>query len=288
MTVRRAHSYKVDFYVVTVDGDPGHDVVTSALADPRQYTDAVALTANIDEKHQIRAITTSRGRRGVTSAVFGRCRYGERLVQGAEDGREADVALLPGHALVEKNHFLFYPDRNLLVYQRNAGGSHWAKFQQFLSRITNARVALEPILVSDAYERLLNDDVIPRRIDISFRAPRDPSLYNDRWTREALDLLGSAGATNGRFTISAGRGNAGLLAKMKGIVVGAARTGLARVAKVKIEDVEEPIDLIADRIIESITVQVDDRGHATAEDIYAELSAAVGRRAEDLRSFFGQ
>ncbi|WP_284214946.1 hypothetical protein [Comamonas jiangduensis] len=57
-----------------------------------------------DEKYQIRSIASNKSET-VFMAVFGRCRFNEVLEQASEESDDKEVSLLPGHGLVEKNHF---------------------------------------------------------------------------------------------------------------------------------------------------------------------------------------
>lgn len=287
MASKTSRSYKIDFFVVTLAGERKNDALRDLLQDaPLGYTPAVALDTGADEKFQVRSIEKLPGGR-VFKGVFGRCRFGEKPVQGTEDGQETDVELKPGHGLVEKNHFLFYADRNLLVYQRNASGSHFSRFQRYVNLAVGNGVAFEPILTSDGYARLIAGGPA-RHFDVSFQMPRDPSFYKDEFLAEAVKLVGKTGGTSTRIRIGVGRTKHTLLAKMKDAVATLARHGLAKVARVKLEDADEPIDLIADRIIENVTVPLQKDGRARAEDIYAALAEAEIKRADHLAAFFGR
>lgn len=287
MQEQKFKQFKVDFYVVTSEQHRENSVLADLLADGRGHTDALALSRGEDEHFQIRSIIPiNKGK--AYKAVFGRCRFGEIPVQGKTDGSEEDVELKPGHGLVEKNHFLFFPDQNLLVYQRNHSGSHYSKFQKYIGQAYGRDViALEPILTSDSYARLLAPGVKAKRIDISFQQPRDPSLYQQEWTRDAIRLIKSVGGASARITIGVGRTRSTLLGKGKDAAVMLAKAGLAKVARVKVEDQSEPIDLIADRVVETVQVLLGSNGRPLPEFIYAALDQAKTKRKADLDAFFG-
>ena len=253
-------------------------------ATKKSITPAFALSRDDDEKFMIRSLKSFGA--GVYAGVFGRLRVGETPIQGTEEGAEEDVELKPGHGLVEKNHFLYFATRNLFVYQRSPSGSHYSRLQRYLNLATEAQVVLEPILTTDAYERLLRGGDA-RIIDVSFQQPRDPELYKDLWLKEAINLMNSVGGINARVRISVGRSSS-RLTKIKDAVVALAKGGIARVARVKLEGDDEAIDLIADRIIENITVKLYDNGRPDSEEIYGALQQAEIDRAGDLRTFFGR
>ena len=166
---KETKNFKVDFYVVTLDGNRKNTAMRDLLrsAGKGGYTPALPFEEGDKERYQIKSIQRI-GSSHVYRGVFGRCRFGETPEQADVHGGEADVELKPGHGLVEKNHFLFYSDRNLLVYQRNASGSHYSRFQRYLNLgQQDGVVLLEPILTTDAYSRLLGG-ADARSIDISF------------------------------------------------------------------------------------------------------------------------
>ena len=289
MVGHKSKSYKVDFFVVTLGGDRKHLAITNFLNKAKKsgYTEALSLSSGVDEKYQIRSLISTGGGASY-KGVFGRCRFGEKPRQGTADGKESDVELKPGHGLVEKNHFLFFSAKNLLVYQRSGTGSHYSRFQRYMNLAAGQPdpILFEPILTTDAYERLISGPSA-RSVDISFQQPKDPSIYKDAWFRDAIKLVQSAGGLNARVRISVGRSNNRLVDKMKTAALTLAKGGLARVARVKLEEDDEAIDLIADRIVETITVKLNDKGRPEPEDVYAALQQAEAKRTKDLKSFYG-
>jgi hypothetical protein len=282
-------NYKVDFYVVTLDGNRRNHALRDLLrsAGRRGYTEALPFEQGDKEKYQIRSIQRI-GASNVYKGVFGRCRFGETPEQGDAHGREADVELKPGHGLVEKNYFLFYADRNLIAYQRNASGSHYSRFQRYinLAQQTPGILLLEPILTTDAYSRLLEGGDA-RTIDISFQQPKDPSLYSGLLLDDAIQLVKKVGGVNARIRISVGRTNRKLAGRIKDAAVTLAKAGLATVARVKLEEADQPIDLITDRIISTIRVRLMENGRPDPEAIYEGLGTAVDEQQHHLQAFFG-
>jgi hypothetical protein len=285
----RTKTYKVDFFVVTRGGERDHTILHDLFTDACEgngYTEARPLDPGEEEKYQVRSITRA-GRGGrFFKGVFGRCRFGETPLQGTEHGTETDVKLKPGHGLVAKNYFLFHSNRNLLVYQRNSSGSHYSRFQAYVNRATGDSLTFEPILTRDSYKRLIRGGEA-KQIDVSFPQPKDASIYTDAFIHDAVKLLNRTHGIRARIRISVGRAHQTLDSRIKDAVVALARSGLARVARVRLEDADEPIDLIADRIVGSITVPLQENGRPSSEDIYAALGKAEDDRSDDIRSFFG-
>lgn len=285
MVGARTKQYKIDFYVVTSDRNRENNALKDLL-DTGTNSPAMPLNLGETEHFQIKSVVPS-ANGFAYKGVFGRVRFNETPEQGHADGSEDDVELKPGYGLVEKNYFIFYPSNNLLIYQRNASGSHYSKLQRYVQLATGANVGLEPILKRDSYEVLLSGTTPVKSIDVSFQKPRDPSLYPQQWTRDALNLLDTSGGLNARMTIGVGRSDQRMMADIKQAVVTLAQAGLAKVARVKLEDVSDPIDLIADRVIETVHVDLQDNGRPKPEYVYAAIEGARTRRSTDLDSFFG-
>lgn len=289
MATKKTKSFKVDFYVLTLNQKQGtkllHRLLKRSLSNT--CTEARPLIANEDELYQIRSIVELGGGSSY-KGVFGRCRYNETPVQGKVDGSEEDVQLKPGHGLVEKNHFLYFPTTNLIVYQRNASGSHYSKLRAYLELVTQeTAVNLEPVLTSDSYAKLLGSNADVRRVELSFLKPKDSRLYSNAWTKEAIKLLKSAGSVTSRITMSIGRAPGSLRHDLKNAAVALAKDGLVSVARVKLESEAEPIDLIADRVIATVTVPVAKNGRLEPETVYAALDRAKSDKKADLDAFFG-
>lgn len=249
------------------------------------HAPATALEDGSDEKYQIRSIRAPSNRK-VYMAVFGRSKYGEVPEQATETGDESDVELKPDHGLVQKNHFLFYPDLNLVVFQRNGTASRYTHMQRYLNRPTYKGYVLEPVLTRDSYQRLSEGGEI-KKVELSLLKPTfDVDQQSDQFLSEVVNLFGAAGAERMKITVSANR-NRSLLELMRTSVPKAARHGRARVARVTMKEDNEIIDLIADRISQPMQVTVGDNGRPIPRSVFEELARAKDARKSDLQAFFG-
>jgi hypothetical protein len=285
MATAKTKSFKVDFYATGSDGDrtsPDFAELLARAVDGR--TEALALDSE-EDRYQVRSIIPS-AKGAVVLGVFGRCRFGEQPVQGTMDGQESDVELAPGHGLIQKNHFMFVSALNLLVYQRNVDGSHISRFQSYVRHATGRPVELEPLLTRDSYRKLLEGGEA-KWVDFSFSKPKDPSMYEGMATKKAVELVNEMGGLNARIRVSVGRSDQTLVNQLKDAIVMMARSGQAKVARVKLEELEAPVDLIAERIVETATVPVQENGRPSSRDIYAALQEARTQRGDDIRTFFG-
>lgn len=280
-------TYSADFYRVRIEKNNSSPMLANLLRDsaPVGYLDMVD-TLETGDHHQLRSIVAFKTDK-VFKAVFGKVRNIDIPVQGDHQGNEEDLVLKPGYGLVEKNYLLYYRENNLLVYQRNATGSHYSKFASYLSKVLGKNVALDPVLTADSYKRLMANDVVPTKIEFSVAASPNATLYPEEWTQEMMDLVKGVGGARARVSIRADtRKGESLAPLVKEAAVILARSGRAGVSRITIDGGEHPIDLIADRIIEKMTVEIDGR-YPQPDSIYNELQQAKDRRQADLERFFG-
>jgi hypothetical protein len=287
MANKSSKTYWADFYRVRVEKNNSSPLIANLLRDSASasYLDMLD-TLETGDHHQIRNIVAFRTDK-VFKAVFGKVRNIDIPVQGDHQGNEEDLVLKPGYGLVEKNYLLYFRENNLLVYQRNMTGSHYSKLAAYLSKVTGKTVALDPVLTSDSYKRLMANNVVPTKIEFSVAASPNSTLYPEEWTQEMMDLVKGVGGARARVSIRADTRRGETLAPLvKEAAVILARSGRAGVSRLTIDGGEHPIDLIADRIIEKMSVDIEGR-YPQPESIYNELVAAKDRRQNDLDSFFG-
>ena len=128
-----------------------------------------------------------------------------------------------------------------------------------------------------------------RRMEVSLLKPAFTLSSGEQFISEAIKTFGTTGAGAIKFTVSAER-NGYLFDSMRNALATVARVGRARVARAHIEDDNgdiEVIDLIGDRIKQSVTVNLESNGRASADSIFAALAHAKDLRNVELQAFFG-
>lgn len=214
---------------------------------------------------------------------------------GSLQGEEWEIELEDDEGLIEKNYFLFYQDRDLLVYQRNGHGSTPHKLADYLSEHSGDRVIFDPVLQYDAVERLMRGEARPKKIELSFSRPTNPNFYpSDDWSRS---MVGALGAQNGQrmFIRISGDGRSPrddvrfLGNQIKDIMRNWARSEDIGVAKVVTEEengFQETIDLVADRLISYQTAQVIGR-YPVPNSMYGALRSAYREHRTEIERYFG-
>lgn len=282
----KVREFKVDFFCATYKNQKRHPIVDPVFdtLNDKACTPALPLEEGAEELFQVRhVVRVGPGR--IVKAQFGRNRYGEKLTQGDHAGAEEDVELRPGFALVEKNHFLYVPNGNLFVWQRHPSGSHHSKLQQYINKVTGGSVMLEPILQPDSYRRLIEGGAL-KSFELSLTPPADSELYRDVMSKQAMRLVHECGAISANIKLSVGRRAARMPGWIKEALHDWARSGLAKVARAKIDDVESPIDLVASRLVHSATVPVGADGKVSSDAIYSALDAARTDKRAELGRYF--
>lgn len=248
-----------------------------------------------DEKYQIRSISASKSGK-VVKAVFGRCRFNENLEQASEKTDDKDVELLPGHGLVEKNHFLFFSENNLIAYQKNGNGSGIGKLQRYLTRLTKKNIALEAVLTEDSYKKLIDAGPL-KRFEASIVPPKFSELEEESSLYRAVENFKSDNATRIKITLSANAGSP-LSNSYKEDLVSLARAGWAKVARATVRpsnnvdfsddaDLKDQIiDLISNKIRIDFEVKLDEKNKPAPNEVWHGLAQAKDKCNAQLKAFF--
>lgn len=279
--------YTADFYCFTKAGKRSSPHFHTFLKNHvGRHGPSLELEKGDKDQYQIRSISSNTAGT-IFMAVFGRCRYGETPEQANEHTDESDVSLLPGHGLVEKNHFLFYPDLNLLVFQRNGSASTPVKLQRYLNLPQYQQITLEPVLTRDSYKRLEEGGPM-KKLEVSILRPTLEPAPGEEFIGDAIKMFKTAEAGSMKVTLSADRGRT-LSESLRVPLATLARQGRTRVARAYLEEENEVevVDLIAERIRESFEVPLQANGRPLALDVFRGLARAKQARASDLRAFFG-
>lgn len=177
---------------------------------------------------------------------------------------ETEIKLDEDEGIVERNCFIFYPDRNVLVWQHDAHANHPERFADFLSAISGDKIEAAPILTKSALLKLMANKTEALKFHISVARPTAPSMYNaNKFTESLFSLMNNSGADLFNLTggvdlrsKDAGYLNSGILKRGLETLVS---SGAARTAKVLVldEGKKEWLDLITDRVKTSRKVDTD-------------------------------
>lgn len=282
--VASKRTYTADFFCIEQ-----HDVTKTAVlsdllkANVGKHAPAHSINGEKDVKYQIRSVAAN-GAKTIYRAVFGKLRHDGTPEQASEDGDDSDVVLKPGHGLVEKSHFLFFSELNLLVFQRNSHAGRESHFQNYLNTPTYKELALVPILTRDSYTRLLEGGAV-KRLEISLKRPAFVLAEEDALLKDCVDMFANSNAGRMKLVFSANFGET-LKEGVKEAALKLAKFGRTRVARATLAADNEIIDLILDRVVKTFEVDLQPNGRPDPSAIFAGLAKAKDDCATELKAFF--
>lgn len=277
-------TYTADFFCLEQNDVTKTSVLTDLLkAHVGRHAPAHSINGQKEVKYQIRSIAANTART-VYRAVFGKLRRDGTPEQASEDGDDSDVVLKPGHGLVEKSHFLFFPDLNLLVFQRNSHAGRESHFQNYLNTPIYRGLALVPVLTRDSYTRLLEGGAV-KRLEISLKKPAFALADEDALLKDCVDMFTNSNAGRMKLVLSANVGGK-LKEGVKEAALKLAKFGRTRIARATLAADSEVIDLILDRVVKTFEVDLQGNGRPDPASFFAGLAKAKDECASELKSFF--
>lgn len=200
-------------------------------------------------------------------------------------GNERPIELEQDERLIEKNYFLHFKNRELLVWQVNGKGSHVNRLEAYLTHLSGFPVVFADIINSATLEKLDQGPI--RRIKFKIARQRNAEAIDPNcWESRAFELMGGVDATTLSIEVATRRKKKGLSDSVKEAVHRLMDRTETRGIEVRLLGDEEPIDIFADRIKDRIQVSMHGL-YPVASEMFAELSSAKDRQAEALDAYFG-
>lgn len=200
-------------------------------------------------------------------------------------GVERPITMQPGDRLIEKNHFVFYKERQLLAWQVNARASHVSRFEQYLADVAGVVVGFDDIITAASFKRL-NEGIV-KKLEVRIAAPKNPGLVSSTdWTSRAFQMMSGVGATSIKIDVST-RAGKGLLDDVKQVIHQLKDSSEAESIKVKLAGDAEPVDLVADSIKGKVSVNMVGL-YPDPIDMFIQLQQLKDAKKGELDEFFGQ
>lgn len=202
-----------------------------------------------------------------------------------DKGVERPIDLQPGERVIEKNHFAFYKERQLLAWQVNARASHVSRFEQYLSSAAGGVIGFDDIITAASFVRLSQGVV--KKLEVKIAAPKNPALVpSTDWSSQAMRMMSGVGATSIKIDVST-RKRKGLVDGVKQVIHELIDSTEAESIKVKLAGDAEPIDLVADSIKGKVSVNMVGM-YPDPIDMFAQLQQLKDVKKSELDEFFGQ
>lgn len=273
--------YKVLFFTSSIgpNGLPLRDFLPSPLLTGISVPEN--LQSHIIDDHQFQLRDFERiGHSQVWRGVFGRLRDDAPNVVNAL-GQESVIPLQPTDRLLEKCHFIYFANHDVLVWQVNNDVAYISKFYAYLSAMLNLTVAMNSIFGTNALQRVIAGSV--KSIECKVATPRVPLTAVPNYSQPMFDLMNSVHGSSIKVNISAGRGT--LTGQIRRMISWAVQNPETKMLRAKIEGEEDPIDLLADRISDNIRINL--YGHyPNPVDVFNGLDQAFTDNRQELAPFF--
>ncbi len=167
-------------------------------------------------------------------------------------GKEALIPLEEGETLLEKNYFLYFKSKRLLVWQFNLAANHVSNLTLMISNLTGGqKIVGYQYLIKDLFA--MQPDTEIEYCELRISQPRKKSEKHEvanldptEWGINPFEIMASSGARQLAITLT-NRTEDGLLgsvAKMARDLVG---VNVTKTLRVKVDGAKEPIDLLAER-----------------------------------------
>lgn len=240
-----------DFYTIQITSE-GHEKLKDIFASIVQK----GISSNITVKGYTRELfkLTEKKAENYWVGQFRKYRKDQLPVLAIQGKDETEIALKDGEAIVEKNCFAYFPDRNILVWQVDRHANHPDRFTDFLKLITkDCKFEALPVSTTESLKRFMKNGIEILNFDISVARPTAPSLYDaNKFTKDIFELMTLTGGD--RFSLQCGvnlrKKDHGTLSNIKAGVQTLIKSGAATKAQFTISDLGERdfIDLIVDRV----------------------------------------
>ncbi|OTG85852.1 hypothetical protein B9T31_09675 [Acinetobacter sp. ANC 4558] len=167
---------------------------------------------------------------------------------------EIELTLDGDQGIIERNCFIFFPIRNILIWQHDAHANNPERLADFLSILSADKVEVAPILTKSALLRLMDGKTEALKFKISVARPTAPSMYDEnKFTADLFSLMNNSGSD--LFNLV---GGVDLRSKESGVLGRFVKSGIrtlvssgaAKTAKVLVLEngKREWLDLITDRV----------------------------------------
>jgi hypothetical protein len=203
----------------------------------------------------------------------------------AADGLERPIALGENEHVIEKNHFLFFKENELLVWQANGRASHISRLEAYLSALSGTTIVLNDVISQNALQRLEEGTV--RRFKVRLGKVRNAEAVDPHnWEAPTFDLMNGVDGTSMMFEVATRRKQKGLTDSIKQAVHRFLDRPETKAIEVKLLGEQDPIDLFADCVKDRISVGMVGL-YPVPDEIFAALAAAKDRQQGALDAYFG-
>lgn len=274
-------SYKVLFYQTSI-GPNAHffrDAIQQLVGTQNTGPTNLQTQAIEAREYQVRDFVKIPNSQ-VWTGVFGRRRDdAPHKIDNAD--QESSLNLQPTDRLLEKCHFIYRADKDILIWQVNSDVGYISRFAIYLGLLLNLPCSIDPITGTNGLQRALSGQI--KTLECKVARPQIQPTSAPVWDHKTFDLLKHVSGTNIKIKVSAGRGTLG--GYVKNVIQHLNNDPFTKTLKIQLEGDDEPIDLMLDRVSGRITVQLN--GHyPNKPDVLAELEQVFTNNLAELQPYF--
>jgi len=286
----KTHTYRIEFYELTVKPTPEYGNTFAALQSLAARTDPLCVEWGGITRELWKPALSGVAIRG----SLRKFRMSDLPEIGSVGGSSRELQLEEDQGLVEKNFFTLYRQQSLLAWHTNGHANRPEHLARVLAELLGTEVLANPLIQSDALRRLLRGEVEVRSMELSIPRPKDPSYYPENEFNKSLfsalaaadgDRIAVRVTTDARINAQP-RLTTGLVkSALKEIMV----DDLASTARVNVNEdgIEHPIDLIADRLLAFAEIEHDGR-YPPQQAIFNAFDAARREEQEAIHACLGK
>lgn len=285
-------TYTIRYYIPRVGADGKKGTVASILDKIDSMPNRMGTVREAGTKIQQIRISHINSSRTEYRATFVRFRDELPVVGNRTTTDESPPVLGPDQEVIEKNHFSLFIEScgtEVLAYQVTMEGSDISALARYFSFVnpSNHTVSFDEVLTEDSLSKI-NGGVM-KSIEFEIAKPRKKSFApdpNDTWTKEAMEYMSKTGGTRFKAKILTTSRKQGLVAQSLDDIKLLMASTLTKTLKVKVSDIDHPIDLFADRIFDRATVQLT-KGWPNSGQLFDEI-ASLKRANIGIEAYLGK
>ena len=179
------------------------------------------------------------------------------------NGSERMIQTNPGDQFLQKNYFLYFKEKRLLVWQFNLSANHVNNFGIMLTSLTaNTDTIVCNSLLDDAFGFDPKTAAI-QYVDLRVRAPKTVAqreqvkqLNPNEWAIDPFESMSKTNSSTFSLTLQTRGANKSLSKSVSNMIDRLWGSDQTRKLRVKLSDAEEPIDLLAKRIKRKMSVEM--------------------------------
>lgn len=230
--------------------------------------------------------------------VIGKHRNIDLPPAAAIGGDERELELEEGENILEKSHFTFYPNMNVLVLQNNIMCIGNAKLGELLAE-PGYTCSLNPVINPADIRKLAQGNMMLKHAKLRIAKPRNPELLEGiehDFNNTIFQMLAHSNTASLNLELrgnsrSKNPGEKYLDSRIKRALSEVVNTFDVSKCEAILEEtdtgINHPIDLVADRVVADKRIEIEGR-NASSFSIFSAMEEAKEERNDDLERYMGR